>query len=359
MPDPTPGQTDAGTGNRIAGNSPWGVRIEGSGDLLVDATFNFWGAADGPIPVGSGNSVEEEEEETIHFEPFLIETPVSPCGQSTPPLVLPPLQVTVTVTKAVEGDAPEGASYSFELDCSGADSSFALAAGETFSTTLNAGGSCSLTETDNGGAASVSGEFSGLRILASQSFTVTNTFPVVPEVLGIAISKTLASGDPAAVGETVSFDVAVAFHGEQLVDAELIDVFESDHLAFVSASTGGSAIICDVFANTPDGSHSMVICPLGDASGGFSVQLSFTALAGTTPGRTVNEVSVLNDQDGPGGNAPTTTGPVTADVEIVEVLALAPLGDGPAASASVWLQALLVVIAAGLLIGVRRASARA
>ena len=276
----------------------------------------------------------------------------SPTSSSAPP------QVTVTVTRAVAGDAPEGASFAFELDCFGFDDLFSLAAGESHTTAkFPANTRCTLTETDNGGATSVSGEFDGQLLTGDTNVTVTNTFPDIPEVLGIAISKTLASGDPAAVGETVSFDVAVAFQGDELVGAELIDVFDHATPAFAGASTGGAAIACEVFANTPDGSHSMVICPLGDASGGFSVQLSFTALAGTTPGRTVNEASVLNDQDGPGGNAPTTTGPVSADVEIVEVLA--PLGDGPAASASAWLRGLLVVISAGLLIGVRRATVRA
>ena len=69
-------------------------------------------------------------------------------------------------------------------------------------------------------------------------------------------------------------------------------------------------------------------------------------------------VSVLNDQDGPGGNAPTTTGPVTADVEIVEVLALAPLGEGPLLTSAVWLQGAVIALAAALLLGGRYATLR-
>jgi hypothetical protein len=48
----------------------------------------------------------------------------------------------------------------------------------------------------------------------------------------------------------------------------------------------------------------------------------------------VNEASAVFDLDGPGGDPPTTIGPAFDDVQIVEVLALPPLGDGPAAAAS-------------------------
>ena len=341
--------------NIIEGNAPWGVKIDDSDADDVDATLNWWAAANGPAPAGSGNSVVNGDIVTILFEPFLTARPNLPCDVSQPTPSSAPASVTVTVTKAVVGDAPEGASYAFELDCIGFDDSFSLAAGESRTTASFAANTlCSLTETDNGGAESVSGEFSGVLIDGSRSVTVTNTFPVIPEVLGTAISKTLVGGGTAAVGETVRFDIGVTFTGGPLRNVELVDVFEHDVLGFEGVYVGSTALDCQVFAGIPDAAHSTVACDLGDASGPFTVQAMFTALAGTLPGSSVNQASVINDQDGAGGDPPTTTGPVSADVEIVEVLALPPLGDGDvrsggAAAASMLLAALaaLDIVAGG------------
>ena len=268
----------------------------------------------------------------------------------------PPPPIDVTISKAVTGNAPAGATFDFQLECFGPDSTFSLADGESFTTTLPRNTKCTLTETNNGGATSVSGEFDGVLLTSDSSFTVTNTFPDIPGVLGTAISKRLTSGGPAAVGETVTFDIAVTFQGEEMRNVEIADTYEHVALSFVGASALGAAIDCQVLAGIPDAGHSMVVCPLGTATGGFSVQMQFTAVGGTAWGSTVNQASVLNDQDGPGGNAPTTTGPVSASVEIVEVLALAPLGDGPVGATSAWLQGLLVAIAATLLLSVRYAT---
>ena len=72
------------------------------------------------------------------------------------------------------------------------------------------------------------------------------------------------------------------------------------------------------------------------------------------PGSTANEASVLNDQDGAGGDPPMTTGPVSADVEIVEVLALPPLGDGSSSGASATTMLLAALAALALVVGGRK-----
>ena len=352
------GSTITINANNISGNST-GLDADGS-DAPVDATNNWWGAADGPGPPdgpGSGDGFVDTTSGGTTVVPFATsEVPGTSCISAPPaPSGGAPARMNVTITKAVTGDAPEGATFDFQLDCFGPDSSFSLADGESFTTSLPANTKCTLTETNNGGAISTSGEFDGLLLTGSSSFTVTNEFPVVPSVLGQAITKTLASANPASVGETVTFNVAVTFQGE-LRNIELLDVFDHGELSFVGASAFDITLDCQVFAGIPDASHSTVGCPLGTATETFSVQLEFSALASTLPGSTVNQASVINDQDGVGGDPPTTTGPVSANVEIIEVLALAPLGDGPVGATSAWLQGLLVAIAAALLLSVRYAT---
>lgn len=118
---------------------------------------------------------------------------VEKTGEAPPP----PPPVDVTITKEVVGDeAPADATFTFRLECFGPDFDFSIGAGESFTATMPSNTLCSLTETDNGGAESVSGEFSGVLFDGNQSLTVTNTFPVVPEVLGTAITKTLAAAAP-------------------------------------------------------------------------------------------------------------------------------------------------------------------
>ena len=349
--------------NNITGNVGGSLRIEDvdlDGDAPVNAMSNWWGASDGPAPGGSGDAIDEvdsnsEIDASNHLTSLASGTP---CSLSAPPSSAPPVQVTVTVTKAVAGDAPAGAAFAFTLDCLGFDDSFSPAAGESHTTAnFPANTLCSLSETDNGGAASVSGEFSNVLITSNQTFIVTNTFVAAPpEVLGTAVTKTLTSTNPAAVGETVTFDVAVTFSGGELRTVELIDVFEHDVLALEGASALGTPLTCQVLANVPDSSYSTAVCALGDASGPFTVQLRFTALSATVPGATVNEASLVSDQDGLGGDPPTTTGPVAADVEIVEVLALAPLGEGEPIGSD-WRPWLLVALTALVAVTGRLATA--
>jgi len=154
----------------------------------------------------------------------------------------------------------------------------------------------------------------------------------------------------------VRFDIGVTFTGGPLRNVEFVDVFEHGVLGFEGVYVGSTALDCQVFAGIPDSGHSTVACDLGDASGPFTVQARFSALAGMLPGSSVNQASVINDQDGAGGDAPTTTGPVSADVEIVEVLALPPLGDGDtrAGSTAAATMLLAALAALGLVFGGRR-----
>ena len=91
------------------------------------------------------------------------------------------------------------------------------------------------------------------------------------------------------------FDIDVTFDGGPLRNIELVDVFEHDVLVFDGIYVGSTALDCQVLSGVPDGGHSTVACALGDASGPFTVQARFTAFAGTVPGSTLNEASVLND----------------------------------------------------------------
>ena len=131
------------------------------------------------------------------------------------------------------------------------------------------------------------------------------------------------------------FDITLSFSGsDAIVDAELIDVFESEFLAFRSVSIESAALACELFAGTPDAAHDMVVCDLGTLIGPITVQAEFEAIKATTPDRTLDEASAEFDPDGDGPEGRRTVGPDPADVEIVEVLALPPLGDEPAAGAA-------------------------
>ncbi|MDA1061719.1 MAG: hypothetical protein O2895_02235 [Chloroflexi bacterium] len=268
----------------------------------------------------------------------------------------PPPPAEVTIIKEVVGDeAPAGATFTFRLECLGPDFDFSLGAGESFTASISQNTLCSLTETDTQGAESVSGEFSDVLIDGNRTITVTNTFPNFPEVLGTAITKTLVSASPAALGESVRFDIGVTFTGGPLRNVELVDVYEHDVLGFEGVYVGSTRLDCQVFAGVPDSGHSTVACAIGEVTGPFTVQARFDALAGTLPGRSVNHASVISDQDGAGGDPPTTTGPVSAGVEIVQVLALPPLGDGATHSSSAAATMLFAALAAlGLVLGGRR-----
>ena len=293
---------------------PWHSHFEGSlGGLTVlvrSADVQDNTGADAAVVIGGSKAVL---------------APTAPPS----PAAAPPPPISLTVTKAVEGDAPDGLSYGFVLDCFGFDTTFSLAAGESHTTaSFPANTRCTLTETDDGGAVSTTGEFSDQLLSSSTAVTVRNTFPVIPQVAGTAITKALVSGSPAAVGERVRFDIAVTFDGGPLRNVELVDVYEHDVLEFDGVYIGSTPLDCTVFAGIPDAAHSTVGCALGDATGPFTVQARFTAVAPTVPGASINQASVLSDQDGEGGDPSVTTGPVADDVEIVEVLALPPLGDG-------------------------------
>ena len=135
-----------------------------------------------------------------------------------------------------------------------------------------------------------------------------------------------------------------------------IDTYDRRVLQFVSASVGNASLAC--LAAPGIGSQGLVMCELGDASGPFTVTLHFVAIAPTTPDRTIDVAEVSFDVDGTGPEPRETIGPVSDDLEIVEVLALAPLGDGDTSGASSAAVALLlagVTVAVGAFTLLRRA----
>ena len=73
-----------------------------------------------------------------------------------------------------------------------------------------------------------------------------------------------------------------------------------------------------------------MVCDLGTITGAITALAEFEALKSTLPDRTLNEVSAAFDPDGDGPAGRHRIGPASDDVEIIEVLALPPLGDGAA-----------------------------
>ena len=272
----------------------------------------------------------------------------------------PPEDVTITIIKLVTTDGnatgpAAGTQFEFDLDCIGFDQTFSLADGESQQATSAANTQCSLAETNTQDADSVDGEFSNVLISSNRSFTVTNHYEGVV-VLATAISKTLITADPVAVGEQVDFEISVSFVGTTLPDAEFVDIYENAFLEFISLSEGGVALACTVSPNTPDAAHDTVVCPAGEPAAATTVTISFRALQSTLPGSTINEANVVY------GDPATTIGPAFDDVQIVEVLVLPRLGDGPVAgstgSTSSEAAALLAGLAVALALAGRGLTAR-
>ena len=255
---------------------------------------------------------------------------------------------TKAVTTSGAAQAPAaGTEFDFDLDCIGTDQTFSLADGESHSVTFNGDTRCSLDETNSQGADAVDGEFSDRLFTGNATVTVTNHYEA-PVVLGVAITKLLTTTDPAVAGDRVAFDISVTFSGSLLPNAEIVDVYENAYVELDGIYLGSMALDCTVFANTPDAAHDTVACDVGDLSRPTRFTARFTAIQATLPGRTLDEASVLSDPDGPGGDLPMTTGPASDDVEIVEVLALPPLGDGPMAAEGGTGVAILAVVAAAV-----------
>ena len=212
---------------------------------------------------------------------------------NTPPFIPPPPgDVTITITKLVTTDGiatgpAAGTQFEFDLDCIGFDQTFSLADGESHQATFAANTQCSLAETNTQDADSVDGEFSNVLISSNRSFTVTNHYQGAV-VLATAISKTLITADPVAVGEQVDFEISVSFVGTTLPDADFVDIYENAFLEFISLSEGGVALACTVFPNTPDAAHDTVVCPAGELTAATTVTISFTALQSTLPGSMIN-----------------------------------------------------------------------
>lgn len=86
--------------NSIASNYDWGLRNDSTD--TVDATYNWWGSADGPNPPGSGDSVAGN----VSVNPWLTQEPAL-CSFLLPPI---PSPTTITV------DGGGGADYTVIQD---------------------------------------------------------------------------------------------------------------------------------------------------------------------------------------------------------------------------------------------------
>ena len=238
----------------------------------------------------------------------------------------PPDPAEITVVKA-GGEA--GVTYNVQLTHGLLENvdPFNLQSGDSHTQILFLGADYVVVELGAPAGVTYSSGCSGGPVLPGSSVTCTVTNPLPDEVLGTTaiVEKLLTSADPAFVGESVTFVISTTISGDTTVaSAGLLDVFEHAHLGFVSADPA-----CQLFANMPDASHSTVACDIGEVTPGtsgspgsltFSFELTFEALQPTSPGRTVNSVvAVLDDQQ---------VGPATDDVEIIQTPTLPPAGDG-------------------------------
>lgn len=98
------------------------------------------------------------------------------CPPPPPVIVLPPY-ANVTLSVAVQGNAPAEAAYGLLLSCGHLSFAPALSVGQSYNAPVPDGSVCSLAATDSQGAASVAGEFAGNLVSGGLAATVTFTFP--------------------------------------------------------------------------------------------------------------------------------------------------------------------------------------
>ncbi len=159
------------------------------------------------------------------------------------------------------------------------------------------------------------------------------TPPAAPQVKGSTaqVTKVLSSANPARVGERVTFTVTLTVTGDVPVTGiSLVDTYEHAYLRFVGSAPGGCV------SSALDAARSQVMCVLGDMTPGTAdaagtksavYMLTFDAVAATS--RTVDSVVAKADLDGTGPAAPTTIGPATDGVSIINLpTALPKAGDG-------------------------------
>ncbi len=171
--------------------------------------------------------------------------------------------VTVTVTVAEEGNAPEDAVYGVRLACGPSAFTPSLAAGESYTASVVAGSLCALSVTDRQGASEVRGEFSG-RLIGEGSSAATVT--LVHEAPEERLEATLVAGltfvrwrgEETPVAEAVAeltlrvtavhqWDVATQSWrswspgGEAIPGMNTLAAFEPGGIYFIFAETGADA----------------------------------------------------------------------------------------------------------------------
>ena len=128
-----------------------------------------------------------------------------------------------------------------------------------------------------------------------------------------------------------------------------------DHDAYLPSSRRARILlISGLSGRSPDVEQAMVALDMFASTGQrFAAEISLSAVpCGNPDGLALG----LTRDNGAGGDPSTTTDPVSAYIEIVEVLALPPLGDGDARSGNAATATMLLaaLAALGLVAGGRR-----
>ena len=268
-----------------------------------------------------------------------------------------------------DGSAPEsGTEFSIEVFCDDETFEFLTIAdgGNDSVGNIAAGSLCSVFEVFGSGFPEpdvIQGQIpleSPEQFNADRTVTITNVYgeqPVVPAPLppiSVTVTKTVTTS---GLGQAPDADTQFGFRLECLgpdFDFSLADgesftatITANTLCSLTEADSQGAADVSGEFGNT-----------LLTANSSFTVQFTFVAVQPTLPGRTLDSAEARFDIDDPGGDPPQSIGPVDDDVEIIEVLALPPLGDGGSAPPTAGGVLALLGAAAVAALGARRLARR-
>jgi hypothetical protein len=138
----------------------------------------------------------------------------------------------------------------------------------------------------------------------------------------VGIDNTLASPNPARVGEEVTFRVDVTLDVPAENTADVQYTFDDSELEYLSASFGDIPLSQCVLSGP-----GVIDCAFGTSSIDFSFDLHFEALKEADASTTAASLSSDPDADGPEG--PIAAGPALADVDIIAISGSVPdTGDG-------------------------------
>jgi conserved repeat domain len=286
--------------NSITGSRNIAVNNTVTGTL--DATCNWWGAANGPGPVGPGSG--DPVSTNVNFTPFLSSSnlaggctadPGTSTVSASPPSVVADGTTTSTITVTLRDSVSNPVSGKTVTLVAGSGSSVISAA----SGPSDASGVVTFTVKD-----AVAETVTYTAHDTTDSVTLTSTaavtFTAIP-VADISITKTVAGAPPYAAGANRTYTITVANNGGSAATGVTVSDTLPAGTTFVSATPSQGS--CSGTAT--------VSCALGGLVSGGSATISLVLTTSSTPGVVSNTATVTAAQLDTNLNNNTSTSTIT------------------------------------------------